>query len=949
MRRDGPGNTATCHHRLDAAEPQVDRAARRDVAGRPPSVKRRLQQRRERPLEVTSGLQALRAIQAAQREAARRAHALGSAVRPAADNSREDLAFLRAALTDYAILEPIRYGGQGAVYRARHLLTKRVVAIKILRDGPLATDRQRARFEREAELTSRLQHPNIVTLYEYGFCHGRPFLALECIEGLPINDYVLLNDLSPRQVAAMYVKVCRAVHHAHQHGIIHRDLSPANILVDESGEPHILDLGLAQDTWADDGSSRISGIGQIVGTLPYLSPEQVDGLDSLVDVRSDVYALGVVLYELLVGRLPYTVTGSWAAARNTISSVEPVPLRQALKQESPDRLPDSGSINRDLEIVLQKALAKSAAERYQSAADLADDVQRYAAGEAVSARAGHHLYMLRKSLRRYRVAVFVVCSLTLVLMVSSAAIWHAWLVAVAQRDRAREATSVAYNLFEHALEADTNMGPLAGSTAFRDHLLGSLSQAVPQLATLVDDESLRMSVTERQGDLALEQGQRAAAAGFYRAFLDTTQRQYDADPTNPESQLRLLRAHRKLASVSDNPELLYRCGIDLGERLVARELADDDLRQALGELHINLGESLFQAGDYVPALEHFERVFDYAPLGVQDPAKSLSSARLQAQAASRQGQIQLKLGDHEQGRESLLRSLRMREQLVQDYPAHTGVRHELMLAYMYVSSYQRDTDRSGEAVELLRSAIATGQLLCDLDPTVVAWKQNLCSTRHRLARIYLDQRQADESLEQCDLTVALADELAQMTHETPEALTTLALALVLQGRAHLARSTLDEAYASFRQSADICETLVAANPSTNNVDYLASSYTWLASARLKQGKVDEAIAHRERAMELRDQLAAQNPEVVELELDAIETRVNLGVAYQQKHQPQTDSAAERAFTMADNRLAVLWASGRLAGYERRYQVARKAIEHNRGLLPGRSLTVDSVTQALTSD
>jgi serine/threonine protein kinase len=437
----------------------------------------------------------------------------------------EELETLRQALDAYEVLERVQYGGQGIVYRARQRSTNRIAALKLLLDGPLASERARHRFEREIELVSRLRHPNIITVYESGVVRGRHYYAMEFVAGLPIDDYVILHDLPPCGVVPLIVKVCRAVHHAHQNGVIHRDLNPANILVDEQGEPRVYDFGLAKDLWADRAEAGVSFTGAGAGTLPYLSPEQAGGQDGHVDVRSDVYSIGLVLYELLTDMLPYPVRGDAAAVQAAILHTEPMPLRRAVALGGRERAPGLDTINVDLERVLANALAKAKEERYQTAADFADDLERWLGGDAVVARADSRLYVLRKALRRHRLAVSVAATILAALAVSSVTVTVAWLRVRQGRDRAREAARVAYDLFDMALtDVEESVQPLAGGVAVRDRLIQRLSRKMPQLEALTgSDTALDPVLTrllEKQGDIAAQQGQREAAKHYYGAFLD---------------------------------------------------------------------------------------------------------------------------------------------------------------------------------------------------------------------------------------------------------------------------------------------------------------------------------------------------------------------------------------------------------------------------------------------
>ena len=317
---------------------------------------------------------------------------------------------LQSKLPGYELLEVVHSGGQGIVFRAVQLAANRMVAIKVLLYGPFASAQQRRRFSREVELISRLEHPHIVTLYDSGEVVGLHYFAMEFVEGLPIDDYALLYALSVKAVVQLLLEVCDAIGHAHQRGVIHRDIKPSNVVVDADGVPHVLDFGLAKTltgyTLADNMPS-ISMAGQVLGTLPYLSPEQAAGIDQAIDVRSDIYSLGVLLHHLLTDDYPYPVDGTPDQVRANIASQVPRPVRRAVRDEDSESRFQAGDISRDLEAVVLKTLEKDKARRYQSVYAMADDLRRYLSGEAVQARGTNRLYLLRKSLYRHRVAFSV--------------------------------------------------------------------------------------------------------------------------------------------------------------------------------------------------------------------------------------------------------------------------------------------------------------------------------------------------------------------------------------------------------------------------------------------------------------------------------------------------------------------------------------------------------------
>jgi non-specific serine/threonine protein kinase/serine/threonine-protein kinase len=288
----------------------------------------------------------------------------------------------------------------GAVYEAQQKQPRRLVALKLIRSG-IASPSALKRFEYEAQLLARLRHPGIAQVYEAGTHDDGtgpvPFFAMEYVaRALPITEYVSSNQLTTRQRLELFIQVCDAVHHGHQKGIIHRDLKPSNILVDSTAQPKVIDFGVARSTDSDLGTATLlTSVGQLVGTPQYMSPEQCQADPQDIDTRSDVYALGIVLYEMLCGKLPYDVSRA--------------PIHEAARmiQEQPPVRPStlSKSLRGDLETIVLKALEKDRRRRYQSAADLALDLQRYLKNEPILARPTSAIYQLRKFAQRNRAMV----------------------------------------------------------------------------------------------------------------------------------------------------------------------------------------------------------------------------------------------------------------------------------------------------------------------------------------------------------------------------------------------------------------------------------------------------------------------------------------------------------------------------------------------------------------
>ncbi len=419
-------------------------------------------------------------------------------------------------LGDYEILSTLARGGMGIVFRARQRTTRRVVALKVISSGELATAKMVDRFHNEAQAAARLDHPHIVPIYEVGEDHGWHYFSMPLIEGPTLAEFLRARRPAPRIAVALLVKIARAVEHAHQRGILHRDLKPTNILLDAQGEPHLTDFGLAKVLEQDTDLTLTHAV---LGTPAYMSPEQALGRSRDITTATDVYGLGAMLYELLTGRPPFLAESAPALLRKIVEEDVP-PLAKARvaasplavsrgtstnPPESPRSAPEAnrseatddlpGAPDRDLEVICLKCLEKAPAKRYPTAAELADELDRWQRHEPILARPASVWERAVKWVRRNPARAGLACTL----LVAPAVLTGASLVFNVRLNHARAEAE------RHAAEAQRRLvsrhlhdaaQAMAGGDAFMGAL--TLSAAAGQVAQ--DLESLRK--IEQRLDLA---------------------------------------------------------------------------------------------------------------------------------------------------------------------------------------------------------------------------------------------------------------------------------------------------------------------------------------------------------------------------------------------------------------------------------------------------------------
>lgn len=734
----------------------------------------------------------------------------------------------------YRLQLEIGRGGQAVVYEALQESTQRVVALKVMRSTLFTLASDRARFEREVRILARLRHPNIVTIHDSGRCGEYDYFVMERVHGPPLDAYIAERQLPIRSVLALFQTICGAVDSAHLLGVIHRDLKPANIRVDAAGQPRVLDFGLASDlepvapAGAETRAATLTG--QFLGTAAWASPELAAGGAHTLDVRSDVYAIGVMLFHALLGRFPYDVSGSFHEILERVRTAEPTRPR-SLRRD----------IDADVETILLRCLAKEPQRRYPTAGDVGRDITRYLAGEPIAARRDSLRYVLGKRLRRHRVATALLTLTFLAIVAGVVSSLLLWQRAERHRDVA-EANAEQYRTQREESERQRRIAE-AVNAFLNDDLLAAAAPSgqpgrgrdVTVLAALQRAKARLDAPGRTTAPFALNREVEAAV----RHTLGVTFAALGDRPAAREQLGRALAIRSELRGAHapetlDTADRMARLDVDDGnyesaiaalERIVAqRRRIGDDVQTfvAIG----NLAMALSVAGRTAEALKHYEEALPGASraLGAlhRDVLRMLSSYAMALRRAGRLGDAEIAAREAYEARRRAFGD----EDLETLGAAHT-------LAQVYVAQ-----DRNREAAILLEEALPIRERLEGPD------HPNTLKTLGTLGQLYQRLERTTEA--ESTLVAVIERSTRALGPDDPDTLVhriNLAQLLAATGRTQLAIDALVEVLEAQNR------TIGAAHPHTLfTINNLASAYMDLGQLELAEPMALRAVTGRTAAL-----------------------------------------------------------------------------------------------------
>ncbi len=679
----------------------------------------------------------------------------------------------------YRLLQPIGEGGMGTVYMAEQRQpVRRTVALKLIKAG-MDSRQVLARFGVERQALALMDHPNIAKVFDAGTTDtGRPYFVMELVKGIPITRFCDERRLTARERLELAIPVCHAVQHAHQKGVIHRDLKPSNVLIalyDGKPLPKVIDFGVAKATGPRlTDQTLCTEFGSVVGTLEYMSPEQAELNQLDIDTRSDIYSLGVLIYELLTGSTPLErkrlksvlfldvlrVIREDESPRPSLrlSTTEELPSIAACRSIEPRKL--SGLVRGELDWIVMKALEKDRNRRYETANGLAADLRRYLDDEPVQACPPSAAYRLSKFAKKYRVALATACAFAAVLIGASViSLWQA-----VRADRARAGAVLAYTA-----------------------------------------EIKQRREAQNQRDRAVKaEGEAQANLTRARAAVD--------DYLTKISESRLLES--RLPGLQPLRNELLATALKYYEEFVSRNQDDPGLRADLAAAHVRVGEIIDQIGSKDDALKAFQTALGmYESLDGAAPSLSNRSYRVgQARCHLRTAMIQAEHGEAERSLSSYERSIALLEELNRDRPGEPQCRADLALAHHYMARILMKQGSAEGAMRHQRAAIDLRKSLAEAFPKQVSYRIDLSLSLSNLGNVLARAGQNAEALDAVSEANSIQRSLVREHPEDPQLQATLALST--RGLAILLNTLgrWKESRPLYVEPVDIMDRLVAQNP-----------------------------------------------------------------------------------------------------------------------------------------
>ena len=800
----------------------------------------------------------------------------------------------------YKLLQQIGEGGMGTVWMADQTEpVKRRVAVKLIRVERGQSKTILSRFEAERQAIALMDHPHIARLLDAGTTpDGSPFFVMELVKGVPLNDYCDEHKLDIRERLKLFTQVCSAVQHAHQKGIIHRDLKPSNILVeshDGKPVPKVIDFGLAKATSgiALSEHTLFTAFGSVMGTPLYMAPEQASFNAVDIDTRADVYALGVILYELLTGTTPITRETLKKAAldemlrlireqdaptpSSRLSTVESAPAIAANRQMEPQKL--GRFVKGELDWIVMKALAKERDRRYETASGFARDIERFLNNEAVAAGPPSASYRLRKFVKRNRGQV-IAASLVLLALLAGI-VGTTWGLVRAERARRDEAAQ------RKVAEAERHKAEQSEAQANleRTRAEGQRTRAESRETQAIDAVKRFRDAVANEPELKnsprLEGLRKRLLKEPLTFFKDLRDRLQADNDTRPESLSRLAQASFDLGDltkeIGDQQDALkaYRESLAIHQKLAGAHPTIAEYQLGLGNGYLNIAEVLRSTGELAAALKAFESASAiFQRLADANASVAGFRSRL-AFSHYRRGAALRDMGRHSDSEAEIRQALALYQKLIDDNLADTQDLNDLGNSHGLLAAVKFDGGKLAQAEPEFRRALAIQQKLADDNPAVTNFRRALAQTHMNLSVVHDRSDKLAEAEAENRRALAIHQKLVDDNPAVSSFRDFLAWNHLNLGILLTVTDEQAEAKAELSQALEIYQKLIDDNPTVSHFrEGLGNSHLFLGVVMMNSGKPVEAEAEYRRALALLQKLVDDSPTLTH-------SRMMLGYSYRQ--------------------------------------------------------------------
>lgn len=743
---------------------------------------------------------------------------------PVGGHSREHAEDSGLTIPGYDIVRELGRGGMGVVYLARHHELKRLVALKMILAGAHADAETLSRFRREAEAVARLQHAGFVQIHEVGEYQGRPYLALEYVDGSNLAHQLAGATLAPRAAAGLVETLARTVHYAHERGIVHRDLTPRNILLARANsaygirmstadatvyEPKITDFGLAKEL---DGDASQTQTGIIMGTPSYMSPEQALGKTHEIGPPADIHALGAILYEALTGRPPFLAETSYDTLVQVIER-EPTP---------PTRL--QPSVPRDLETICLKCLAKDSLKRYSSAEALADDLHRFLVTEPILARrVSWHERAWKWGRRHPAVAALLVVVLLAVSTVTIGSVAYSARVR-GERDRAEKNFQLAMQAVDEML-TEVGEEQLASEPRMEEKRKALLAKALALyrefLAQKGDDARVRLQTAQayrRMADILRLLGQHDTARKAYDQAVLLLERLHKESPGDATYRQQMAYCHNMrgeaLRAVSQHPEAdaAYQQAQGILETLAAERPDDASCRRELARTLYNRGILLRQTQRAVEAENQFRQAVKLLTELLERVPETPAQQQHLARAYLNLGTVIPAQERFADAKEAYDQAIGMLVALSAKVPDNPDYRHELGVAYNNLGNLFVRTNRMTDARTAFSQSVERFQALARDFPKVPAYRNELANSFNSVGTVRSYEKDHAGAADAWEQAAALLEGLVSEHLNVTTYQGDLGMVLGNLGLAYHARSQWPQARVHLEKSIEHLTRVLADSP-----------------------------------------------------------------------------------------------------------------------------------------